>query len=64
MRRVRPQLARLAHTVPGIRAVHDLPIPQGRGLFFRTLFPAFWRLPLTRQIRGAYTLLEFGGPLS
>ncbi len=58
------QLAGLAHTVPGIRAVHDLPIPQGRGLFFRTLFPAFWQLPLTRQIRGAYTLLEFGDRLS
>lgn len=58
------QLARLAHTVPGIRAVHDLPIPRGRGLFFRTLFPAFWQLPLARQIRGAYTLLEFGDPLS
>ncbi|MGB0970073.1 MAG: class I SAM-dependent methyltransferase [Mycobacterium sp.] len=58
------QLARLAQTVPGIRAVHDLPIPRGRGLFFRTLFPAFWQLPLARQVRGAYTLLEFGGRLS
>ncbi|MGE2712894.1 class I SAM-dependent methyltransferase [Mycolicibacterium litorale] len=54
------QLANLANTVPGIRAVHDLPMPQGRGLMFRKLFPAFWQLKLTRQMRGAYTLLEFG----
>ncbi len=54
------QLASLVDTVPGIRAVHDLPMPKGRGLMFNTLFPAFWRLPLVRQMRGAYTLLEFG----
>ncbi|WP_198730492.1 class I SAM-dependent methyltransferase [Mycolicibacterium baixiangningiae] len=54
------QLADLANTVPGIRAVHDLPMPQGRGLMFEKLFPAFWQLRLTKQMRGAYTLLEFG----
>lgn len=54
------QLARLADTVPGIVAVHDLPMPKGRGFVFHTLFPAFWQLPMIRQIRGAYTLLEFG----
>ncbi|OBF38210.1 methyltransferase [Mycobacterium sp. ACS1612] len=54
------QLAKLAHTVPGIRAVHDLPMPRGRGFFFNTVFPAFWQLKLTKQYRGAYTLLEFG----
>lgn len=54
------QLAKLADTVPGIRAVHDLPMPKGRGLFFQSMFPAFWQLPLIRQVRGAYTLLEFG----
>ncbi|WP_197376250.1 class I SAM-dependent methyltransferase [Mycolicibacterium baixiangningiae] len=54
------QLADLANTVPGIRAVHDLPMPQGRGLMFEKLFPAFWQLKLTKQMRGAYTLLEFG----
>ncbi|MCH9760916.1 MAG: class I SAM-dependent methyltransferase [Actinomycetia bacterium] len=54
------QLAGLVATVPGIHAVHDLPIPKGRGLIFNTLFPAFWRLPAIRQGRGAYTLLEFG----
>ena len=54
------QLAELVNTVPGIRAVHDLPMPKGRGLVFNTLFPAFWQLSLTKQLRGAYTLLEFG----
>ncbi|MCV7229505.1 class I SAM-dependent methyltransferase [Mycolicibacterium komossense] len=54
------QLADLANSVPGIRAVHDLPMPKGRGWAFHTLFPAFWQLRLTKQYRGAYTLLEFG----
>ncbi|MDZ4269737.1 MAG: class I SAM-dependent methyltransferase, partial [Mycobacterium sp.] len=54
------QLADLAGTVPGIRAVHDLPMPKGRGLVFEKVFPAFWQLKLTKQFRGAYTLLEFG----
>ncbi|MGB3353267.1 MAG: class I SAM-dependent methyltransferase [Mycobacterium sp.] len=54
------QLADLANTVPGVRAVHDLPMPRGRGVMFGKLFPAFWQLKLTKQIRGAYTLLEFG----
>ncbi|MGO4444550.1 class I SAM-dependent methyltransferase [Mycobacterium sp. 2YAF39] len=54
------QLADLANTVPGIRAVHDLPMPAGRGFIFEKVFPAFWQWRLTKQIRGAYTLLEFG----
>lgn len=54
------QLADLARTVPGIRAVHDLPMPRGRGLLFEKLFPAFWQLNPTKNWRGAYTLLEFG----
>lgn len=54
------QLADLAITVPGVRAVHDLPMPQGRGLMFEKLFPAFWQFKPTRNHRGAYTLLEFG----
>ncbi|WP_308170458.1 class I SAM-dependent methyltransferase [[Mycobacterium] fortunisiensis] len=53
------QLADLARTVPGITAVHDLPMPAGRGWFFGTVFPAFWQFKPTRQVRGAYTLLEF-----
>ena len=54
------QLADLVNTVPGVRAVHDLPMPQGRGWFFEKAFPAFWKFKPTRNYRGAYTLLEFG----
>jgi O-methyltransferase involved in polyketide biosynthesis len=54
------QLAELANTMPGVRAVHDLPMPKGRGLFFGTLFPAFWQFPPLKPFRGSYTLLEFG----
>ncbi len=55
-----PQLADLANTMPGVRAVQDVPMPKGRGLFFGTVFPAFWRFAPTKRFRGAYTLLEFG----
>lgn len=54
------QLADLVNTVPGVRAVHDLPIPRGRGLIFGKFYPAFWQLKLAKQHRGAFTLLEFG----
>ncbi len=54
------ELADLVNTVPGIRAVHDLPIPKGRGVLFGKLFPAFWQWKWSKQYRGAYTLLEFG----
>ncbi len=54
------ELAGLVDTVPGIDAVHDLPMPSGRGWFFRAVFPAFWQFKPVKQIRGAYTLLEFG----
>jgi len=54
------QLAKLADTVSGIRAVHDLPMPAGRGLFFGTLYPAFWRFPPVKPCRGVFALLEFG----
>ncbi len=54
------QLADLATTVPGISAAYNLPMPKGLGLFFHTMFPAFWQQPLVKNFRGAYTLLEFG----
>jgi O-methyltransferase involved in polyketide biosynthesis len=54
------ELADLVHTVPGIAAVHDLPMPKGRGFFFEKVFPGFWQFKPTRNFRGAYTLLEFG----
>ncbi|OBB57775.1 methyltransferase [Mycobacterium sp. 852013-51886_SCH5428379] len=54
------QLASLVDIVPGVKAVHDLPMPEGRGWFFRTVFPAFWRLRSAEKFSGAYTMLEFG----
>lgn len=54
------RLAQLADTVPGIRAVHDVPMPEGRGWFFGTAYPALWQFPPVKPFRGAYTLLEFG----
>jgi O-methyltransferase involved in polyketide biosynthesis len=53
------QLADLVNTVPGIKAVHDIPMPKGRGFLFKTLFPAVWHFGPTKRFRGAYTLLEF-----
>ena len=54
------QLAKLTETVPGIRAVHDLTMPKGRGLFFGSVYPALWQCRPIRAFRGAYTLVEFG----
>ncbi|OBF53116.1 methyltransferase [Mycobacterium sp. 852002-53434_SCH5985345] len=54
------QLAKLAEGVPGIRAVHDVPMPAGRGFFFGKLYPAFWRFPPAKPYRGVFALLEFG----
>jgi O-methyltransferase involved in polyketide biosynthesis len=54
------QAARLVDTVPGIRAVHDLPIPPGRGAVFNAALWTLQRFPVFDRIRGVYTLLEFG----
>jgi len=54
------QLANLVNTVPGIKAVHDIPMPRGRGFFFDKVWPAIWHFGPTKRFRGAYTLLEFG----
>ncbi|BBZ77307.1 O-methyltransferase [Mycolicibacterium anyangense] len=54
------QLAALVNTMPGVTAVHDIPMPRGRGFFFEKVFPAIWAFRPARNLRGAYTLLEFG----
>lgn len=54
------EIAKLVDVVPGVRAVHDVPLPEGRG---RILNGAVWvmqRFPLFDPIRPAFTLLEFG----
>ena len=53
-------LARWARSIPGVRAVHDVPMPAGRGVFFGTLYPALWRFPPIKPFRGVYALLELG----
>ncbi|BBX01088.1 methyltransferase [Mycolicibacterium moriokaense] len=54
------QLANLVNEVPGIRAVHDLPLPPGRGKAFNTISWAVQRVPLFDSVRPLTTLLEFG----
>ena len=54
------QVANLVNTVPGIRSVHDVPLPAGRGKVLNTLMWTAQRIPLLDSVRPALTLLEFG----
>ena len=54
------QLRALVGKVPGLPAVHDVPMPAGRGFAFRTVFPALWQLGPLKPFRGVYALLDFG----
>lgn len=54
------EIADLAHTVPGIRAVHDIPLPRGRGPVFNVMMWTAQRLPVFDPVRPTVTLLEFG----
>jgi O-methyltransferase involved in polyketide biosynthesis len=54
------EVANLVNTVPGIRAVHDLPMPAGRGKVFNALMWTAQRIALLDSIRPVLTLLEFG----
>ncbi|MEE6177318.1 class I SAM-dependent methyltransferase [Mycobacterium sp. 050134] len=54
------QLEKLAATMPGVRAVRDVPMPRGRGLFFGRVYPALWRFGPVKPFRGVYAVLEFG----
>jgi O-methyltransferase involved in polyketide biosynthesis len=54
------EAADLVNTVPGIRAVHDLPMPEGRGRALNALMWTIQRLPLFDSVRPVLTLLEFG----
>ena len=46
--------------MPGIRAVHDLPMPPGRGKVLNALMWTMQRIPLLDPVRPLVTLLEFG----
>jgi O-methyltransferase involved in polyketide biosynthesis len=52
--------ANLVNTVPGIRAVHDLPHAEGRGKVFNAVLWTVQRLPLFDPVRPLLILLEFG----
>ena len=54
------EIAELVSTIPGIRAVHDIPLPRGRGPLFDLLLWTLQRLPVFDPLRPALTLLEFG----
>jgi O-methyltransferase involved in polyketide biosynthesis len=54
------EAASLANTVPGIRAVHDLPYPAGRGKILNTMMWTAQRIPMLDPVRPVLTLLEFG----
>lgn len=54
------QAANLVNTVPGIRAVHDVALPTGRGKVLNTLIWTAQRVRLFDSVRPVLTLLEFG----
>ena len=54
------EAANLVNTVPGVRAVRDVPFPPGRGRVWNAVAWAVQRIPLFDPIRPAFTLLEFG----
>jgi len=53
-------IAKMIDTIPGIRAVHDLPMPQARGSILNVLMWTLQRLPALDRLRPTVTLLEFG----
>jgi len=54
------EAAKLVDVVPGVRAVHDVPLPAGRGRVLNAMMWAAQRVPLLDPVRPALTLLEFG----
>lgn len=54
------EAANLVDVVSGIRAVHDVALPRGRGAVLNTTLWAMQRIPLFDPVRPALTLLEFG----
>ncbi len=53
-------VANLANSIPGIRAVHDLPMAKGRGKVLNAMMWTALRIPLLDPVRPVVTLLEFG----
>ncbi len=53
------QAARLVDVVPGVRAVHDVSYPRGRGSVMNSVMWVAQRIPLLDPLRPSLTLLEF-----
>jgi O-methyltransferase involved in polyketide biosynthesis len=66
------EIRKLADTVPRIQAVHELPLPRGRGPLFNVIMTTVQRLPINRPVRqligikfrtiATLALLEFEPP--
>ncbi len=54
------EAADLVDVVPGVRAVHDVPYPAGRGRLLNAMMWTAQRIPLLDPVRPSLTLLEFG----
>jgi O-methyltransferase involved in polyketide biosynthesis len=54
------EVADLVKTVPGVRVVHDLPVPRARGKIINALLWTARRIPLLDPVRPVIALLEFG----
>ncbi len=54
------EAADLVNTVPGVRAVHQLRLPPGRGRAFNAAVSMMYRIRLFDALRPCLTLLEFG----
>jgi O-methyltransferase involved in polyketide biosynthesis len=52
--------ADLVNTVPGVRTVRGVGLPQGRGLVFNAALSMVYRTRLFAPLRPSFTLLEFG----
>jgi O-methyltransferase involved in polyketide biosynthesis len=58
--RTAPELADLVNTMPGVRAVHDLPLPAGRGRLMNAVIANVVNSGHLHSLRPSFTLLEFG----
>ena len=45
------EIAKLVDTIPGIQAVHDLPLPRGRGSILNMALWTMQRLPIFDRVR-------------
>lgn len=54
------EAAKMVDVVPGIRAVHNVRYPAGRGRVLNAVMGAVQHIPLLEPLRPALSLLEFG----